>query len=193
MHMFVDESERGSYLLAATLLPPHSLHLTRTAMREMLPAGCRRLHFKTERDSSRRLIASKLVRSGHPAYVYQGRGPSELVRAILLERLVTDAIDNGVTRLVLDSRDATANSRDRQTIGVHTKAHAAGLIYEHIESWTEPALWISDAVAWCHGAGGDWKRRISPMVAAVTDIGTAKSAKPRQRPSGRAPGLTSSP
>ncbi len=193
MHMFVDESERGSYLLAATLLPPHSLHLTRTMLRDMLPAGCRRLHFKNEKESNRKLIAAKLVRSGQSVHIYRGRGPGEQVRAALLHLLVADAIDHGVTRLVLDSRNAVANGRDRLTIGIHTKAHAAGLVYEHIESWVEPALWISDAVAWCHGAGGDWQRRVSPMVATVTDIGTLESAKPRQRPSGRVPGLTSFP
>jgi hypothetical protein len=191
MHMFVDESERGSYLLAATLVAPHSLHRARSLMRGLLPSGCRRLHFKTEKDSSRRSIISTLTCSGHEAHIYQGRGPSELVRTTLLERLMADAIDNGVTRLVLDSRDAAANARDRLVLGLHTKAHDAGVVYEHMESWTEPALWISDAVAWCHGAGGDWKRRISPMVANVTDIGTLQSAKPRQRPSGRRPGFTS--
>lgn len=170
--MFVDESERGGYLLAATLLEPAALHPTRTVLRDLLLPGCRRVHFKTEKDSRRRFIASSLVRAGHAVHLYTARGPSEKVRAVLLERLVSDAIDFGVTRLVLDSRDPAGNDRDRLVIGTRTKAREAGVVYEHINSWAEPALWISDAVAWCHGAGGDWRRRIDPIVGSVTDEGT---------------------
>jgi hypothetical protein len=32
------------------------------------------------------------------------------------------------------------------------------------------ALWVSDAVAWCHGAGGDWLRRIAPLVVSTTAL-----------------------
>jgi hypothetical protein len=159
-------------------------------MRELLLSGCRRVHFKTEKDSRRKLIASRLARNGPEVHIYLGRGPSEQVRALLLERLASDAIDAGVTRLVLDSRDLASNQRDRSALGNRTKAREAGMVHEHIESWTEPALWVSDAVAWCHGAGGDWRRRISPIIGSVTDVGTLESAKPRQRPSGRAPGFT---
>ncbi|MFD4643197.1 hypothetical protein ACFWN2_38230 [Lentzea sp. NPDC058436] len=60
---------------------------------------------------------------------------------------------------------------DRLVIGTRTKAHDDGLVYEHIQSSSEPALWISDALAWCHGAGGDWKRRIAPVTGAVVDLG----------------------
>ncbi|WP_410622993.1 hypothetical protein [Amycolatopsis sp. cmx-8-4] len=38
------------------------------------------------------------------------------------------------------------------------------LTYEHVDSTAEPLLWISDAVAWCFGAGGDWRRRASPLI-----------------------------
>jgi hypothetical protein len=36
MHMFVDESERGGYLLAPTLLAPTALHPARVPMRELV-------------------------------------------------------------------------------------------------------------------------------------------------------------
>lgn len=174
MHMFVDESERGGYLLAATVLEPSALHSTRTMMRELLLPGSRRVHFKTEKDSRRKLIASRLVHRGLTVHLYTGRGPSEKVRAALLERLAVDAIDAGVTRLVLDSRDPAANDRDRLVIGTRTKARDAGMVYEHMHSFTEPALWVSDAVAWCHGAGGDWRRRVNPLVGDVCDVGTLR-------------------
>jgi len=134
MHMFVDESERGSYLLAATLLDPRLVQRTRSAMRELLVPGCRSLHFKTEKDSRRRLIVSKLVQDGHQVHLYNGRGPSEQVRAVLLERLAMDAITMGVTRVVLDSRDPAGNKRDRHVLSSRTKAREAGLAYEHLHT-----------------------------------------------------------
>jgi hypothetical protein len=31
---------------------------------------------------------------------------------------------------------------------------------------------VPDAVSWCYGAGGDWRRRISGIIERVTDLGT---------------------
>jgi hypothetical protein len=28
----------------------------------------------------------------------------------------------------------------------------------------EPLLWVADAVTWAVGAGGDWRRRVAPML-----------------------------
>ncbi|SDH38463.1 hypothetical protein SAMN05216553_120131 [Lentzea fradiae] len=170
--MFVDESERGGYLMAAVLVTPSALHTTRALMQSLLLPGSRRVHFKTEKPSRRKLVADRLACGDFVAHIYLGRGKSEHVRSKLLPLLVEDALGLGVTRLVLDSRDPVGNSRDRLLIGTRTKAHDAGLVYEHIHSSAEPALWVSDAIAWCHGAGGDWKRRVAPVVAAVADLGT---------------------
>lgn len=49
----------------------------------------------------------------------------------------------------------------------------AELAYEHLRPHEDPALWIPDAVAWCFGAGGDWRRRISALVEDVVPISTA--------------------
>lgn len=169
--MFVDESERGGYLMAAVLVSPNALHSTRSMMRGLLLPGSRRVHFKTEKPVRRKLIADRLAYCNFTANIYTGRGPSERVRSHLLTLLLEDAIGAGVTRLVLDSRDPVANGRDRLVIGTRTKAHDAGLVYEHIHSSAEPALWVSDAIAWCHGAGGDWKRRVAPIIGTVVDLG----------------------
>ncbi|MEV6718683.1 hypothetical protein AB0M48_42335 [Lentzea sp. NPDC051208] len=171
MHMFVDESERSGYLMAAVLIAPNALHSTRSLMRGLLLPGCRRVHFKTEKPARRKLIADKLACCDLVVNIYVARGKSEKVRSKLLPLLVDDAVGASVTRLVLDSRDPVANGRDRLVIGTRTKAHDAGLVYEHIQSSSEPALWVSDALAWCHGAGSDWKRRIAPITGTVVDLG----------------------
>ena len=43
--------------------------------------------------------------------------------------------------------------------------------YEHLRPHEEPLLWVADAVVWAHGAGGDWPRRIAPMVSLVREQG----------------------
>lgn len=157
--------------MAAVLIAPSALHSTRSLMRGLLLPGSRRVHFKTEKPARRKLIADRLACCDLVVNIYVGRGKSERVRSSLLPLLVEDAIGLGVTRLVLDSRDPVANGRDRLVIGTRTKAHDARLVYEHIHSSAEPALWVSDAIAWCHGAGSDWKRRIAPITGTVVDLG----------------------
>lgn len=170
MHMFVDESERRGYRLVATTVELSALHSTRSLMRGLLLPSERRVHFKSEKDSRRKFIISQLVRAEFRVRIYLQPGRGEHIRGNLLELLVREAIENGVTRLVLDSRDQAANARDRVAIASRTKAREAGLAYEHIQASGEPALWISDAVAWCHGAGGDWPRRIAPLVVSTTRL-----------------------
>jgi hypothetical protein len=42
------------------------------------------------------------------------------------------------------------------------------LAYEHVEAKLEPVLWAADAIAWAFGAGGDWRRRIEPVIGQTT-------------------------
>ncbi|GGM81884.1 hypothetical protein GCM10012275_60600 [Longimycelium tulufanense] len=173
MHVFVDESERRGYLLVAAVVAPPELHGTRTLLRGLLLPGERRVHFKSERDSRRRLILARLVEAGVRTRLYAAGGAGEPVRAVLLRHLVTDAIALGAQRLVIDARDPAGNARDRSVIA-KTKARAAGLVYEHMPASGEPLTWIADAVAWSYGAGGDWRRRVEPLVETVTDLGALR-------------------
>jgi len=41
------------------------------------------------------------------------------------------------------------------------------LRYEHPRAAAEQLLALPDAIAWCWAKGGDWRRRIEPVVADV--------------------------
>jgi len=73
---------------------------------------------------------------------------------------------SGGQRLVIEGREETPNLAERQRISVALARGLgpASLIYEHMHVRDEPILWMSDAVAWAYGAGGDWRRRVSPIV-----------------------------
>ena len=175
VHVFVDESRRGStYLLAAVFLDTAELGPIRVLLRGLRMPGERKVHFKSERDAVQKDIAARLAETGLRGHIYHGRGLDEAVRGACLTRLVADALVEGCTRFVLDSRGLEGDRADRRTVARVLQRHDAvdKMAYEHLRSHEDPALWIPDVLAWCHGAGGDWRRRIAPIVRAVTDIGT---------------------
>ncbi|XVS64707.1 hypothetical protein ACQPYE_01175 [Actinosynnema sp. CA-299493] len=173
-HVFVDESRRSSYLLVAVFIETRQLLAVRTLMRRLRVAGERRLHFKSESDTIRKDVVGRLVDAGFRSRVYLGRGPSEVVRQRCLARLVTDLLDERVKRLVLDARGPAEDGVDRRVIFqalCDRGAPVDSFSYEHLNSHSDPALWVPDAIAWCHGAGGEWRRRAAPLVEAVIDLG----------------------
>lgn len=175
LHVFVDESRRGrQYLLAAVLLPSSRLGAARTLVRGLCLPGERRVHFQAENDSRRRKIAATLVAARFSARVYLGHGRANETRAACLRQLVTDIVKLEAQRLVLESRGHAGDRVDRAVI--HQTLARIGrvfdrLSYEHLGPHEDPALGIPDAVAWCHGAGQDWRRRIAPIVEDVINVG----------------------
>jgi hypothetical protein len=201
LHAFIDESHRGNlYLLAAALLRPGELASTRSLMRSLRVAGERKVHFTHERDSIKKDVIAALVSARVPTRVYVGHGHAEAVRERGLRAAVEDLAASGLQRLVLDARWHAGNQVDRAIIhATLLRAHARpeAVTYEHLSSHEEPALWIADAVAWCYGAGGEWRRRVKPIVETVRDVGCIQR-RPKKREA-RAlgvhrdlPGLTSS-
>jgi hypothetical protein len=174
VHLFVDESRRGStYLLVAALIEPAKLADARTLMRDLRMPGERRIHFQAEHDTRRRKILSALAVSGVGARVYLGIGRPDRVRAGCLDRLVADAVECRADRLVLESRGGEADRTDRAAIHriLSRSPRPDRLVYEHLCPHEDPALAVADAIAWAHGAGGDWRRRVEQMVETVVDIG----------------------
>lgn len=173
VHVFVDESYRdGRYLLTAAVVEPADLRSLRAVMRGLLLPGQRELHLKAEKAPRRRQLLDQVVATGVQVRVYLADGPGrqqEAARALCLSTLVNDLLKDGARRLVLDSR----GERDRYD--VHTLQTALGtypaatqLTYEHLDSAHELLIGVADMIGWAYGAGGDWRRRITPALAAVT-------------------------
>jgi hypothetical protein len=174
VHVFVDESRRGRiYLVAAALVAPAQLAETRSLMRSLSMPGERRIHFQAEHDSRRRKILAALVAGRTQAHVYLGTGRPEQVRTACLTALIADAGTLGTSRLVIESRGPMPDRRDRATIhqALASRSPWSSFSYEHLCPHDDPILAVADAVAWAHGAGGDWRRRIEPVVAKVIDLG----------------------
>jgi hypothetical protein len=110
------------------------------------------------------------------------RPPQYLVAAAIVEpsrvrqecmaQLVQDLLARQAHRLVIDTRNIR-DAHDERTLRAALGSHPSmsRLVYEHVDSTSESLLWIADVVAWCFGAGRDWRKRIDPIVNTVVDLG----------------------
>jgi hypothetical protein len=176
LHAFVDESRRNNtYLLAAAVVSPGHLTKLRKLLNGLRMPNQRELHFKKETPTRRKQILSALASAVVHVDIYLAccRKGEERARQTCVARLTTDLQKIGVTRLVFDSREVR-DDHDLLTIrtALGKSAWGTGLFYEHVPSENDPLLWIADIVVWCYGAGGDWLRRVQPLIGEVIDTRT---------------------
>ncbi|HEY4021324.1 MAG TPA: hypothetical protein VGM75_21730 [Pseudonocardiaceae bacterium] len=95
----------------------------------------------------------------------------EPIHVRTLRKQLTDLLKMGAHRLVIDTR-AERDRFDGKTIReqLHDQPAHSSFSYAHNDSGSEPLCWIADAAAWCFGAGGDWRRRIMPMIDDVIEL-----------------------
>lgn len=175
VHAFIDESVRDQrYLLCMTLVAPAQLAPSRRELNALLLPGARELHFKKEKEPRRRQLISRITTLEVTTTIYLGsctRKTEENARQRCLEAAVGELLAKSAHRLVLDSRDHR-DVHDRKTLqrALGFQPSKTELTYEHLNSTGEPLLWISDAVGWCFGAGGTWRRKADRLIAAVINL-----------------------
>lgn len=172
-HVFVDESKARDYFVAAATVAPDRTSQVDRDLRKLTRRGQSRIHFKSERDSSRRVLLSRMAGAGLRVQLYVVRGRTDKEsRQMCLEALVADLADAGASRLTLE-RDESLIMADRRIIRDALIAHNyLGMwTYQHAGPADYSALWVSDAAAWCHQAGGEWIARAQPLVGGVTTLG----------------------
>lgn len=174
VHAFIDESARDRrYLIAVAIVQPSHVRQLRREMCRLLLPGQRELHFKKEKPIRRRLLADAIARLPVEVDVYSRWccRDEEPARQDCLARLTRDVLDRQAHRLVIDSRDSQ-DIHDERTLRRILEPHpsASRLVYEHVNSRTEPLLWIADVVAWCHGAGREWRKRVYPIISGEFDL-----------------------
>jgi hypothetical protein len=174
VHAFVDESRRGPrYFVAVAIAEPANLRSLRRELRTLLLRGQRELHFKREKEPRQRQLAAALCRLPVEVHIYQHpcKRKDEPARQSCIDRLTRDLLERGAVRLVIDSRsnrDVNDESTIRRVIGQHT--HRTTMTYEHVDSTSEPLLWVADPAAWCVNAGGLWRKRIDAIITTVVDL-----------------------
>lgn len=167
--LYIDESKANGYTIVAVVMVSGDISTVRKAIADLRMPGQRRIHFTKESDPRRRLILARLVELGVRVRIYHVAGRNEReARALCLAAIAAEAAESGVTRIVLE-RDDSIEEQDRRTL--YRELEARGIreriAYSHDTSAGELLLCLPDAVAWSFAKGGDWHRRIDPMIIEV--------------------------
>lgn len=168
--LFVDESKAKGYTMVAAVVVSNDVTTLRREVRELVLPGQRRIHFTKERDDRKRLILSKFTTFGVQAQIFHSPAKNDAAgREACLTALVEHASKHAHTKIVLE-RDESIEQSDRRTLfrEVHKHGLTEALSYALEPPHLEPLLWIADAIAWSYTKGGDWNRRIEPLVAGRT-------------------------
>lgn len=168
-HVYVDETKRRDYLMAAAVVVGDDLNSARAVVQDLLRPGQRRLHMKDEADGRKETIAKTLAAAGLEAIIYDAgrRHRTQLeARAACLRALVRDLASSDALTLIVLDQDETLVHSDRQLLyhAVRSAGREATIRYQHRRGPGEPLLGIPDAFAWCWAKGGQWRSHIRPVI-----------------------------
>lgn len=126
---------------------------------------------RTSPTPSRRALISAVEKLGIHAVVYQVKGSTDrIARPLCLEALVDDLATQGGSHMILE-RDASIEAADRRIIAARLRQRGSHeLRYQHADAHEHPLLWVSDMIAWCCYKGGDWRRRINPLLVQIRTL-----------------------
>lgn len=174
MKAFIDESARKGYLVCAVVVATGDLEGVRKDLRSLRKPGASRIHMATESPQFRRQLLSAVTAMPLAARIYEatlaGR-PERDARDHCLHALVEDLISDGVTHATFESCDQDRQDRVVVARALRKAGEGAELAYTHQRPNEEELLWLPDILAWAHGAGGDWRRRASPVIDRVRRLG----------------------
>lgn len=168
---YVDESVRsGRYLLGAVMVETDDAGRLRRTVRKLLLPGQRKLHFKTEGRRRRRELIDSLSQLDVEAIVYSCRLSNDVGAEVARSRCVAALVRELQSRrceseLLIESREQL-DAMDGGTIRRARRPEPL-LSFQHLLPDHDPLLWLPDSFAWSVGAGGDWLRRIGPLVTIV--------------------------
>jgi len=172
---FIDESARSGYFVCAAVVTMGDLTQVRKSVGVLRSPGASRVHMSKERPARRRQILSVVTEMPVRAYLYEAPLAGRSQRAArddCLRHLVADLVSLNVGHAVLESCD-----QDHQDLKVISQTlwplgATKQLQYGHHGPTEEKLLWLPDIIAWAYGAGGDWRRRVMPVIAQVRATGS---------------------
>jgi hypothetical protein len=172
--VFVDESKNKDYLLIAVGILPSKFAPARKAIQSLVLPGQSRIHMKTESDSRRKLILSRLAELSFDVTIYRapnGTGTELERRSKCIEALVMEAANELRTHITLEL-DTTIESRDRNLLyrSVRTLKVEERLYYRHEKPSVEPLLMIPDAIGWAWARGGSWRKRLETFSLRIIEV-----------------------
>lgn len=173
MHVFVDESKAGPYLLVASVVLPADVGATRGVVRGLHLPKQSRIHMTAESDSRRRTILSAFHKAGLRATIYRAGGYKTDItaREACIDTLIRPLAVEPTARVTFEC-DQSQDERDRKQLYrlVRELGCTERVQYEHRLATAEPLLAIPDAIGWAYARGGDFRKRAMPLVVEIVDV-----------------------
>lgn len=175
-HYFIDETKAKGYVVVAVACPDATLAAARRTIGKLILPGQRSIHMKRESARRRRQIADTvctLREVGVTAVVLDaGRGPEPEIarRERTLCAVVHRVANTDAAHLIVDL-DQSLLARDARVLATAIRdSHADSITYSHQMLASQPLLALPDVIAWCWARGGDWRRRVTPIIAATIKV-----------------------
>jgi len=172
--VFVDESKRGPYVLAAVIVAASEVGGVRAAVKRAageLPGSRRRVHFQAESDAVRRKFLGAVSELAITSRVYVARERNELQsRGLTLRTLVRDLVDMGASMVVVE-RDVSLMVHDERVIKTErARLHAQEDLRYELREPVDPLLWLPDAIAWAWCRDRAWRAAVAGLVQDVITL-----------------------
>jgi hypothetical protein len=164
--IYVDESKARGFRFAGAVVPTRDAARCRVVMASLRTGPTHRIHFKKERDSTRKAVLSAIEQLpiDHVLVEVIPRSGPAPPREKGLIALAQFARSVGADALVLE-RDPSNAERDRRVLfdALGRRVNEKPTTYHHVAATEEPLLWIPDAVAWSWTRGGEWRKRVKGL------------------------------
>ncbi len=165
--VFIDESHRKSrYLLIATFIPINEVNSLRRKLRQAPTKPGQTFHMTKASNETRLKMCYLLTECKLNCLVIEHCDPSATqfeARMACLDTLCKQSKIQSASQMTLDF--STTEVQDCRIFEAHRSRLSSHFpIYRHSPSRHEPLLWVPDAVGWCWGRGGYWKKLIEPCV-----------------------------
>lgn len=159
------------YYVAAAVYEGAADRAVRQLVRGHRLPGQRAIHARDERPARLQAIISDVARSGLVRWwLYVAPFPTNPARRAILAALVADALKADARRLVIEHGDDGRNRLDRREIARALAAEQGELHYSHEMPWAHPGLELADVGAWAYRSGGEWRRRVTPLIDQVREV-----------------------
>lgn len=165
---YADESIRAQFIMTLVLVPAAARGDVEREVRSLMLPGQRRLHMNSERPARKRLILSATSRLSVDASIFIAQRPVETARSACLHAIATHAVEVGVAELILDRSEEKQDARDRAAL--RQVLAKEPMTYRHAASHEHAGLQLADVFGWGYGAGGEWRRRVDPVVRQVVRL-----------------------
>ncbi len=152
--------------MAVAAINAAGIESARKQLRGQLVSGQHRIHFNKESNERRRKVINLICQQGwHTLIVIHPSKNEVLARSSCLDAVIRYAIEVNAVRMVIETDDSARQADKRALFDAGRRLpFAEDFTYNHMRARNEELLWVPDAIAWCFARGGEWRKRIEPVL-----------------------------